>query len=190
MIVRTARIEDARKLLEIYSYYIENTAITFECVVPSEEEFKGRIEETVKNYPFLVAENERTVVGFAYAKALKNRRAYSHSVETSIYVARDCRRQGVGRVLMDNIERVLKAQNVENMYACVAFSDDEDEYLTRDSFNFHEKLGFEPVGVFHNCGYKFNRWYDIVWMEKIIGNHITPSGEFINFMDLKGYQNE
>ena len=62
---------------------------------------------------------------------------------------------------------------IVNLYACIGYTDKEDEYLTKNSAQFHEHLGFVTVGRFHQCGYKFGRWYDMIWMEKIIGEHCT-----------------
>lgn len=69
------------------------------------------------------------------------------------------------------LENILKRQNVLNMYACIACTEQEDKYLTNASVRFHEKMGFKTAGKFNKCGYKFNNWYDMVWMEKFIGEH-------------------
>ena len=74
-------------------------------------------------------------------------------------------------MLYEALEEKLKAMGIQNMYACIAYLDVEDEYLTKNSAEFHEHMGFSKVGVFHKCGYKFGRWYDMVWMEKLIGEH-------------------
>ena len=86
MNVRMAKVEDAKDLLNIYEYYVTNTPITFEYDVPTIEEFKNRIETTLKRYPYIVAEENGKIYGYAYAGAFKCRRAYDWSVETSIYV--------------------------------------------------------------------------------------------------------
>ena len=86
IIIRTATPEDAKELLEIYAPYVKNTAITFEYEVPSEDEFKKRIEQVLEKYPYLVAENNGEIVGYAYASSFHSRAAYQWGVETSIYV--------------------------------------------------------------------------------------------------------
>ena len=108
--IRSASVNDAEALLKIYSYYVENTAISFEWEVPSLEEFKGRIENTLKKYPYIVAENEETgeILGYAYTSTFKARAAYDWSVESSIYVKKDCRKMGIGRLLLEELERLSK----------------------------------------------------------------------------------
>lgn len=106
-----------------------------------------------------------------YAGKFKNRRAYDWSVEVTVYVRLDSRRAGVGKMLYHALEDSLKCIGVLNMNACIARPKEEDEHLCNDSFYFHEKMGFHLVGTFHDCGYKFNTWYDMIWMEKIIGEH-------------------
>ena len=69
----------------------------------------------------------------------------------------------------------MKEMGILNLYACIAYPEEEDEYLTKNSVRFHEHLGFKEAGRFHKCGYKFNRWYDMVWMEKLIGEHVSLS---------------
>ena len=169
--IRAAKREDAQELLELYAPYVEKTAITFEYETPSLEEFTARIEYTMKRYPYLVVEVDGRIEGYAYAGVFKDRAAYDWSAETTIYIAHDSRKSGLGRMLYEALEEKLKAMGIQNMYACIAYLDVEDEYLTKNSAEFHEHMGFSKVGVFHKCGYKFGRWYDMVWMEKLIGEH-------------------
>ena len=169
--IRKAELADAEQILRIYSYYIEHTAITFEYDIPSTEEFRERMENTLKNYPYLVEEEEGRILAYAYAGALKDRAAYAWSAETSIYVDRNLQKRGVGRRLYDALERALAKQGIKNVYACIAYPIAEDEYLTLNSVKFHAHLGYKLIGRFHKCAYKFDRWYDMVWMEKFIGEH-------------------
>ena len=170
--IRTARPLDASALLSVYAPYVQQTAITFEYDVPSLEEFTRRIEQTLARYPYLIAEKNAEIVGYAYASPLHSRPAYDWAVETSIYVSQTCRKSGIGRALHDALENVLQAQGILNMNACIAVPTIEDEYLTRNSQEFHTHLGYRLVGEFHACGYKFHRWYNMVWMEKQIGEHL------------------
>ncbi len=183
-IIRIATIEDAKALLEIYAPYVKNTAITFEYEVPSEDEFKKRIENTLNKYPYLVAENQGEIVGYAYASAFHSRAAYQWDVETSIYIKQDQRNSGVGKALYLELERLLKLQNILNLNACIAYPETEDEYLTKNSVEFHEHLGYQMVGEFHKCGYKFDRWYNMVWMEKHIGEHLEKPLSVISFKEI------
>ena len=169
--IRTAEESDAEKFLEIYSYYIKNTAITFEWDVPSTAEFAARIRKISEKYPFLVAERSGKTVGYAYAGTFNERRSCDWTVETSIYVAKDCRGGGVGRELYTALEKALAMQNIISLNACVAYPEKEDEYLTANSVRYHEHMGYRYVGEFHKCGYKFGRWYSLVWLEKFISEH-------------------
>lgn len=169
--IRTATADDAEAILNIYQYYVENTAISFEYETPSADEFKRRIENTLKKYPYLAAVHNGMIVGYAYAGAFIWRPAYDWSAEATIYVARDERRCGVGRKLYEALERELKSMGILNLYACIGYPEEDDEYLTKNSAQFHEHLGFKLAGRFHKCGRKFGRWYDMIWMEKIIGEH-------------------
>jgi L-amino acid N-acyltransferase YncA len=170
--IRVAKEDDAEALLAIYAPYVEKTAITFEYAAPTVEEFKQRIRNTLKKYPYLVAEKDGKIVGYAYAGSFKEREAYDWSVEISIYVDGKCHRQGIGALLMQSLETKLKEQGITNMNACIAYPEKEDGYLTQDSVRFHAKMGFSLVGQFHQCGRKFDRWYDMVWMEKMIAPHL------------------
>lgn len=170
--IRPAIQQDAEALLQIYAPYVEKTAITFEYDVPTVEEFAGRIGKVLQKYPYLVAEISGEPVGYAYAGSFKERAAYDWAVETTVYVREDMKKHGIGRALYTALEKALAAQGILNMNACIAFPENEDEYLTRDSVKFHERMGFNEVGRFHKCGCKFGRWYDMVWMEKLIGEHV------------------
>jgi len=169
--IRNATIDDAKRLLEIYAYYVKNTAITFEYDVPSLEEFRNRIANTLRKYPYLILEDEGIIQGYAYAGAFVGRAAYDHSCEMTIYLDRNSKGRGYGRALYEALEQALKGMGILNLYACIGDPVVEDEYLTRNSEQFHQHLGFSKVGTFHKCGYKFNHWYNMIWMEKIIGDH-------------------
>ena len=125
----------------------------------------------MQRYPYLVAERDGQIMGYAYAGPLKDRAAYDWACETTIYLDRTARRQGAGSKLYKALEEKLAAMGIANLYACIAYPTFEDEYLTLDSVRFHERLGFSQIGRFHACGQKFGRWYDMVWMEKTIGEH-------------------
>ena len=184
--IRAAVPEDAAALLAIYAPYVEHTAITFEYDVPSLSEFRGRIEKTLTRYPYLVAEIDGKPVGYAYAGPLKDRRAYDYCVELSIYVDETCRKHGVGRLLYDGLENCLGEMGITNLYACIGYPDIEDEYLTKNSVGFHEHMGYEIIGSFRKCGYKFKRSYSMVWMEKIIGDHLEDQPAMRPFPEVRG----
>ena len=178
--IRFAKPEDAKELLKIYAYYVTDTAISFETEVPSEEEFKLRIEEVLKSYPFIVACKDDEILGYAYLHSFVGRKAYELSAETTIYLNPDKKKMGIGKKLYSVLEDIAKAQNITNLYSCIGYVDKEDKYLNNNSVQFHEHIGFRMVGKFENCGHKFGRWYHMVWMEKIIGKH-GEIKEFIKF---------
>ena len=184
-VLRVARPEDAAALLEIYAPYVTDTAITFEYDIPSTEEFAGRIAQTLARYPYLVAEDSQgQALGYAYAGVFHARPASDWAVEPSIYVRREGRRQGVGRALYAALEQALAAQGILNLNACIAYPETEDEHLNKDSVRFHTHLGYRMVGEFYQCGYKFDRWYNMVWMEKHIGAHSSNPAKVIWFSEL------
>ena len=178
--LRMARPEDAAALLEVYAPYVQETAVIFEYAVPPAEEFAGRIARTLERYPYLSAWVNGQAAGYAYAGPFHSRRAYAWGVETSIYVRKELRRMGLGRALHDALEKLLRQQNVLNMNACIAVPHGEsDPFLTWDSPRFHERLGYRTVGRFTQCGYKFGRWYDMIWMERLIGDHCANPPEVL-----------
>ena len=101
------------------------------------------------------------------------------SRETSIYMRMDYRGKGVGRRLYETLAKLLVLQNVFNMEACIAHCDPADEYVPATSRLFHERLGFKLVGKFNKCAHKFGRWYDMIWMERILGDHIADPQPFL-----------
>ena len=140
--------------------------------MPSYEEFRQRISVTLEKYPYLVLENEGEILGYAYAAPFKTREAYRYSVETTIYLKNGLQKKGLGRLLLSALERELSDRGFTNANACIAFTEPDDEYLNRNSTEFHSHMGYSLVGRFHKCAYKFGRWYDMIWMEKHIGEHI------------------
>lgn len=175
--VRTASVSDAPALLAIYAPYVEKTAITFEYAVPTLEDFSGRISRTLARYPYLVAQRDGVIIGYAYASAFKERAAYDWAVETSIYVSEEARGTGAGTVLYHALEQALSMQNVINVNACIS-------YPNPGSISFHEKLGYKTVGHFSQCGYKLGTWWDMIWMEKMLGEHPAPPSPFIPYSEL------
>lgn len=182
--LRIASVDDAEALLNIYAPYVKNTAITYEYAVPSVDEFRRRIENTLKKYPYIVAEHDGDIVGYAYTGAFHPRAAYAWDAETSIYVRGDFKGRGLGRRLYAAIEAISRAQNLVKLYAVIACPDEDDEYLTRNSIQFHAHLGYKPVAEFQKCAYKFNRWYNMIYMEKALCPLPAVPGEVIPFPAL------
>ena len=171
MTLRIATPADAQALLDIYAPYVRTTAISFEYEPPTREEFAHRIADVLTAFPYLAAEEDGHILGYAYAHPYGVRKAYSWSVELSIYLAPEARGQGIGRRLYEAMEALLKAQNVTNLYALVAGVDEEDGHLTHDSVKFHTAMGYTQVGKLTNAGYKFGRWYHMLTFEKHIAPH-------------------
>ena len=171
VIIRKATVKDAEALLKIYAPYVLETAITFEYDVPTLAEFEERIRKISEKYPYMIAEKDGEILGYAYASTFKDRAAYDWCVETSVYLDMSVRGAGIGRKLYESLEEELKKQGILNANACITYAEVEDEYVINGSMHFHEKMGYTLVGRFHQCGYKFGRWYDMIWMEKMLGEH-------------------
>ena len=173
---RLAQPSDGASLAEIYKYYVENTSITFEYVAPSDEEFSERIRQKSENYPFIVALDDEKPVGYAYASLYRERAAYSWDVELSVYVDNRYCGMGIGPRLYSALEKILKLQNVVNMYACIT-------HPNPNSIAMHEKMGFKLIGKFHKSGFKHNSWHDVYWYEKHLNAFNTPM-PVISFQSL------
>ena len=169
MNIRKARETDAEALIAIYAPYVLHTAITFEYEVPTADEFRQRIKNTLKKYPYLVAEENGEILGYAYAGTFKGRDAYDRAAETSIYVKQDNKQAGVGSALYAALEDEMRRMGI----------------LTNGSIRFHEKKGYKLIGTFSECGFKFNRWYDMVWMEKFLGEHTENPPAVVWYEQLK-----
>lgn len=169
--IREVKLEDVTQLLDIYGYYVCNTAITFETQIPTKEDFIERIKSITAKYPYLVAEANGKILGYSYAHAYNTREAYDWCVEMTIYLDKDCRGAGLGKKLYEKMEECLKSMNIKNLYSCIAATNKPSKYLTNASIDFHKALGYEINANFKQSGYKFNEWFDMVWMEKIIGDH-------------------
>ena len=165
--LRQATVSDGEALAAIYKHYVENTAVTFEYIAPTGEEFSERIAHKTERYPFIVALDDGKPIGYAYASEYRERAAYSWDVETSVYVDTEHQGQGIGRRLYSALEEILKLQGVANLYACIT-------YPNTYSVAMHEAFGFSYIGRFHLAGYKFGKWRDVSWFEKRIGTLDEP----------------
>ena len=185
MKVRQAEVDDAEEILEIYKPYVENTAVTFEYTPPSLEEMENRILERKGKYPFLVLENDERILGYAYLSPFKERDAYNWSAETSIYLRLDQRRRGLGTILLEVLEEEARKMNLLSLDACIAIPRGKTEYLTLESMKFHEKKGYKTVAHFPSSGYKFGEWFDMIWMEKELGEHTSTPKDVVWYGDVK-----
>ena len=154
MIVRKAEIADAAQIAEIYNYYIQNTHHTFETEPLGVDEMQKRIGEIIEEYPYLVAEEDGEIFGYAYADRFRLRQAYEFSVDVSIYVKNAAKKKGIGTLLYETLFDELAETNVHIIVAGISLPND-------NSVRFHEKLGFKKVAHFREIGYKLGRWIDV-----------------------------
>lgn len=163
--IRPVKLSDAKAIQSIYAPYVEKTAITFEYEVPSVQEFENRINKTLENYPYLVAEENGQVLGYAYTSTYYARTAYNWTTELSIYLHEDARGRGLGSQLYDALEKELKKRGFLRFLACIAVPNEA-------SIAMHEKRGYVQVAHFPKVGYKFEQWHDIVWMQKTLNGPV------------------
>ena len=184
--VREAKLSEASVLAEIYRPYVEDTAVSFEYEAPDEAAFSERMKSTLDRYPFLAYESDDgQVLGYAYASRFHARQAYDWSAEVSVYVRQDSRGRGVGKALYSELEALLGKQGIRNLYACIASPREDNTRLSDASIRFHAAMGFQLAGSFCRCGNKFSQWYDMCWMEKLIGTHEADPAPFVPYPELK-----
>ncbi|HEY8559177.1 MAG TPA: arsinothricin resistance N-acetyltransferase ArsN1 family B [Pyrinomonadaceae bacterium] len=160
MNIRNVKPDDAAQIAEIYNYYIKNTHQTFETEPLSADEMRGRIAEFSENYPYLVAEEDGEIYGYAYATQFKMRQAYEYSAEVSIYVKNNAKQKGIGTRIYERLFEELKETDIHAIVAGISLPND-------GSVRFHEKLGFTKVAHFREVGYKLGRWVDVGYWEMI-----------------------
>lgn len=173
---RLATEADAQELVEIYAPYVRDTSISFEMDAPSVETFAKRIRDISAIYPFIVAQVDEKIVGYAYASRYKERAAYRWNVELSVYLLSECHGHGLGRMLMNALMEILGKQGVRMAYSCITLPN-------AVSVAMHEKLGFHKAGVLADAGWKLGKWREVVWFEKRLGkgdgkpSPVTPVGD-------------
>lgn len=167
--IRRATADDAGAIAAIYRPFVESTPISFEIVPPGESDMRRRMTDTTASYPWLVYESDGRVIGYAYASAHAPRAAYRWSVDTAIYVDTERHRRGVGRQLYDALFPLLVAQGFVNAYAGITLPNTA-------SVGLHQAVGFRPVGVYHNVGYKMGAWH-VGWWELTLQAHATVPEE-------------
>ncbi|MBB5142102.1 GNAT family N-acetyltransferase [Desulfovibrio intestinalis] len=175
-VIRFATPADSRKLLKIYAQYM-TTPITFECVLPSEQEFSERITHISGSYPYLVCEEDGQITGYAYAHRHMEREAYQWNAELSVYLDMDATSKGLGKRLYGVLMSILALQEIRNVYGCVTLPNARSEAL-------HKSLGFRTVGVYSNAGYKNGKWHDVGWFEKSIATYDSPPNPFVSINNL------
>lgn len=157
--LRDARPEDLPEILAIYAPFIRNTAYTFEYEVPSPAAFAARFRAITARYPWLVWEEDGSILGYAYGSEFQPRAAFQWGADLSIYLSPEAQGRGIGRALYTALEERMAALGYYILYAAVTSANE-------GSCRFHEALGYTEVARFPKTGVKFGRWYDIIWYEK------------------------
>jgi phosphinothricin acetyltransferase len=162
VIVRSASSADADAIACIYNHYIQNTVITFEEEPVSAQVMAIRMAQVQSlSLPWLVAQVEDAVVGYAYASKWKVRSAYRYSAETTIYLAHGCEGHGIGTTLYSELLRILRERGIHVAIGGAALPNEASAAL-------HEKLGFEHVATFPQVGFKQGRWVDVAYWQRVL----------------------
>lgn len=177
MPIRPATVADLPRILEIYAPYIETTAISFEYTVPTLEEFTRRFLTITAQFPWLVWEEDGTVLGYAYGSLPFERAAYQWSAEASIYLCPEAKGRGIGKSLYAALEEILKRQGYRKVYAIITTANEA-------SVAFHKAVGYRHTATFPDCGYKFGQWYGTVWLEKDLNTWPAPPKSPISVTEL------
>jgi L-amino acid N-acyltransferase YncA len=165
MHIRPAKFTDIPAITRIYAHAVNRGTASFELEAPSEAEMRKRMEALLAGrFPYLAADIDGTLAGYAYAGPYRSRPAYRFSVENSVYVAPDMHRRGIGKVLL---EALIKASTERGFRLMIAVIGDSKQAA---SIGVHEACGFKHAGVFENVGYKFDRWLDTVLMQLPLGD--------------------
>lgn len=160
MNIRPVYLTDAEQIAEIYNYYIQNSHQTFETEPLSGAEMQKRIAEITQRYPYLVAEENDQILGYAHAARFGFRQAYEYSAEVSIYVKNDAKQKGIGTRLYFDLFDELANTDIHTIIAAISLPNET-------GVRFHEKLGFKKVAHFNEIGYKLGRWVDVGYWEMI-----------------------
>ncbi len=160
IVLRKFEISDIERIKEIYVHYVKNSAVTFEIKVPSKEmlikKFEAKLE---KNHPVIIALIDEQVVGFAYASTFRPRAAYRFTCENAIYIDKNFAGRGIGSLLLAKLLKQAKDYGFNQMIAIITKD-------TKPSIALHKKFGFKVLGEFPELGYKFEKWHDIIHMQR------------------------
>lgn len=159
--IREVKLSDGLKISDIYNYYILNTTVTFEKEKVSTNEMENRITDLTKKFPWLVYEKDKKVIGYAYASAWRVRAAYKYSVEITVYLENGLSGKGIGTELYTELLIRLKNLGMHGVIGGIALPN-------KACISLHEKFGFEKVAHFKEVGFKFDKWVDVAYWEKIL----------------------
>ena len=175
--VNTDDISDTRAILSIYAPHILYSDVTFECTIPTEEEFLIRIKHYTEQFPYIVYEADGKIAGYAYAGKQREREAFQWNAEISVYVAEEYQRRGIAGELYTVLLKILAVQGYKTAYACITYPNDK-------SIALHEKFGFTKTAMFRRTGYKLGKWRDTIWLEKQLGEYEAEPVPPIPFCQL------
>jgi len=161
MKTRPVEREDARAICDIYNHYVKETTITFEEDAVSADEMADRIEKITSSHPWFVLEEEGELVAYAYASPWRVRSAYRFSSELTVYVHKDWRGRGFGSAIYSHLIQTMIDKGAHCLYGGIALPNEGSAAI-------HEKLGFSKCGHFHEVGFKFGKWIDVGYWEKVI----------------------
>ena len=159
--IRLVKRSDAQSICDIYNYYVQNTVVTFEEEAVLQAEMIKRIHEITEKYPWYVYETDGKIIGYAYASAWKSRCAYRYSVECTVYLQNNYTGKGIGKALYEALFSKLQQSNIHSIIGGIALPNES-------SIALHEKFGFAKVAHFQEVGYKFDKWIDVAYWEKVL----------------------
>jgi L-amino acid N-acyltransferase YncA len=166
-VIRLATPDDTPGVQAIYAPIVRETAISFELEPPTVAEMQQRIVQTLEHWPWLVCERRGDILGYVYASQHRTRPAYQWSVDVSVYVHPNARRSGVGQALYRSLFALLALQGFYQAYAGITLPNPA-------SVGLHESLGFQPVGVYRDVGYKLGAWHDVGWWQLALRERAMP----------------
>ena len=179
MTIRVATLDDAEAVAAIYAPYVRETTISFERVPPDAGEMRERMRHTLARHPWFVCEESGRLLGFAYGAPHRARDAYQWSADVSVYVAQGAYRRGIGRSLYGELLAALARQGLVQAFAGIALPNER-------SVGLHESLGFTPVGIYRNVGFKLGRWCDVGWWSRQLAPLPAVPTPPVPWPDLQG----
>ena len=167
MLLQLIKEEDIAEVLEIYTPYVQDTAITFECEVPTLENFSDRVHHYMEQYPWIVAKTHGKIVGYAYASLYRSREAYQLCCELSVYLRPENKGTDLGRTLYSALMDLLTLQGYYTVYGVITLPNEA-------SLTLHKRLGFSMDGIQSNCGFKLGSWHNTAIMSKALRDFEPP----------------
>ena len=180
MTIRFATSNDAAACAAIYAPFVDGSVVSFEMEPPTPEEMARRIDKLWPTHPWIVAEAENNVIGYAYGSPYRDREAYQWAVEVTVYLAPEARGQGLGRRLYEVLLNLLSTQGFTKAYGVVTLPNPASAAL-------HEAVGFKPFAVYRDIGFKNGAWHDVGWWQRDLAPASEPAPDLARLDDL-GYR--